>query len=104
MLCSTYEILILNLNPKPCDREIERVKEVLKNLNERDYYMRLHYSESNNLTRYIPGIIVLRKSLEDAESVAQEIIRRLNEAGLELEKIQTELLYNGVSYYQELKN
>lgn len=66
MLCLTYELLILNLEPIPSDKEMKRMKET--------------------------------------EPIAQIISRRLNKVGLEAKAVETELLYNGISYYKELKN
>lgn len=105
MECKTYELILLNSKSAISKTEMDSLDEHLKEISKKDYYIRIHYTPCNNVAQYSTGIIVLRKSLEEAEVISDKIQKLLENVGIATKRVETILLWNepNSKFYLPLK-
>ena len=91
--CKTYMVVLPNSNSALSDSSMEKIKEVLSDILVEDAFISILPILGNPNNRYLTAIIVLRHSLEEAESVCKLIESELAEIGERTERYVTTLLF-----------
>ena len=102
MKCITYELILTNSIAALSDLELKKIVEALKDIPEADYYIRIHHTPLNRTAEYSIGIIILRKSLKEAEPVSTHIREILTSLDINIQLSETTLLWDEYSEHYQM--
>lgn len=106
MECKTYELILTNSKSAIDNIEMDSVIDALKEFSKEDYFIRIHETPLNKTAHYSTGIIVLKKSLEEAEIISDKIQKILENMHIRTQRFETKLLWHEPNsrFYMELSH
>lgn len=103
MECPTYKLLLVNSKSATNDDEMEKIKKLLSNIPESDYYITIEHTPLNPTCHYTTSIIILKSSHQEAEPIAEKIASLLSEHDIKTEKFSSTLLWKEPAVYLKIR-
>lgn len=103
MECPTYKLLVQHSESAINDRELKKIKSILGDVPEEDYFITITHTPFNEECPYTTSIIILRKSVKEAEPISNRISDLLTKHGIMVNRIESKLLWNESSIYIKIK-
>ena len=88
------------------DEQLNNIIYLLNTISEKDYVITIDPTPFNSISRYATSRMILKRALEEAAPISDEIIKLLETNGEKVTKVETVLIWDDPTkhFYYDLTN
>lgn len=94
MKCKAYKLMLTKSKSAINDKQLDSVVKLLNAFSKKDYVITIDPTPLNPICRFTTSIIILKRSLEEAAPISDEIIKLLETNGEKVTRVETFLIWD----------
>jgi hypothetical protein len=102
----TYKLMLTKSQSAISHEQLENITKLLEIFSQKDYVITIEPTPLNPICRFTTSIIILKRSLEEAAPLSDEITKLLETNGEKVTKVETYLIWDEPTkhFYYDFEN